>query len=97
MKILAALLSIATGLTLMLWWAGAGASWFVLDKVEKVTIVKDSFGDLTEKREWIEKFVPGLLDFAGPGAGACFALALVLGFLARKDLFDAPEIGGHSH
>lgn len=98
MKVTAALLAIAAGLDLLVWWAGAGASWFIQDKVLRVTQVKDSFGDWTTKEEFVPKFVPGLLDFAGPGAGALFAVALVLLWLSRKDILDAPDAGvGASH
>ncbi|MBM4344787.1 MAG: hypothetical protein FJ100_15580 [Deltaproteobacteria bacterium] len=93
MKVTAALLAIAGALDLLVWWAGAGASWFIQDKVLRVTQVKDSFGDWTTKEEFVPKFVPGLLDFAGPGAGALLFVALVLLWLSRKEIFDAPEIG----
>ncbi|MSQ84040.1 MAG: hypothetical protein EXR77_14345 [Myxococcales bacterium] len=93
MKVLAALLAIAAALDLLVWWAAAGASWFIQDKVLKVSVVKDSFGDWTTKEEFVPKFVPGLLDFAAPGAGGLFFVALVLVWLSRKEIFGAAEFG----
>ena len=88
MKILLALLSVAGALTVMLWWGAAGASWFTLDKVLKTTVVKDDFGDMVTKEVWVDKFVPGLLDFAAPGFSVLMFVALVLLYLSRKQLFN---------
>lgn len=86
MKITVALLAIAGALDLVVWWAATGAHWFGLDKIPVITSKRDDFGDLTTTTEWVEKFVPGLFDFAGPGASVLMAIAVGLLWLSRKDL-----------
>jgi hypothetical protein len=86
MKITAALLSIATALTMMAWWAAAGASWFTLQKVLVSKTIVDDFGDKVTQQEWVPRFVPGLLDLCGPAAGGLLLLAAVLLWLSRADL-----------
>lgn len=84
--ILTSLLAIAGSLTTMLWWAGSGAAWFTLQKVLTTQTIVDEFGDSVAKEIWIDKFVPGLLDLAGPIAGALLVVAALGLWLARKDL-----------
>ncbi len=94
MKITAALLAIAAALNLVIWWAAAGASLFTQTQVMKTVVSKDDFGDMVAKNVWIDRFVPGLLDLSAPTAAGLIFVALVLGYLSRKDLFDV-ETGAH--
>ena len=86
MKITVALLAVAGALDLLVWWAASGMNWFTLDKVAVTSQIKDDFGDLVTKTEWVEHFVPGLLDFAGPGAAGLGFVALTLLWISRRDL-----------
>lgn len=86
MKITVALLALAGALDLLVWWAVCGLNWFTLDKVAVTTQITDDFGDVVTKTEWVERFVPGLLDFAGPGAAGLGFVALTLLWLSRRDL-----------
>ena len=88
MKILAALLSAAGALTLVVWWAISGASWFTLQKVLTHQTVVDDFGDAVTKEVWVDQFVPGLFDLAGPGASGLVVAAVILLWLSRKDLVN---------
>lgn len=88
MKITAALLAIAAALNLLVWWLAAGANWFTKTAVMKTIVTKDDFGDMVSKDVWVDRFVPGLLDMAAPGAGGLLFVALVLMYLSRKELFD---------
>lgn len=90
MKITVALLALAGALDLLVWWAVSGWHWFTLDKVAVVTQVKDDFGDIVSKTEWVERFVPGLLDFAGPGAAGLGFAAVTLLWMSRRDLSYSP-------
>jgi hypothetical protein len=84
--ILTSLLAIAGSLATLLWWAASGAAWFTLQKVLTTQTVVDEFGDKVDKEIWIDKFVPGLLDLAGPIAGALLVVAAIGFWFSRKDL-----------
>ncbi len=84
--ILTSLLAVAGALTTLLWWAASGAAWFTLQKVLTTQTVVDEFGDSVAKEVWVDKFVPGLLDLAGPIAGALLVVAAIGFWLSRKSL-----------
>jgi len=93
MKFTAALFAVAGALATLVWWAAAGASLLTLNQTLKTVTSKDEFGELVTKDVWVAGFVPGLVDLAAPVAGGLIGVALVLGYLSRKDIFDAPELG----
>ena len=75
-----ALAAIAVGYWLI---AGEG-SMFTKTQVEVKIKEDDGFGEMRERSEWKEAFVPGLLDAVLPVAGGLNAAAIVLLLLDRR-------------
>lgn len=66
------------------YWAVSGMSLWTQTQVEVKVKEDDGFGEMRERSEWKDQFVPGGLDFALPLAGGLTAVAVVLVFLDRR-------------
>ena len=66
------------------YWAMDGKHMANQFKTLKVTQVEDDFGEMEEKKEWIEEFHLGLMDGALPGSIGFVVLGAGLLFLDKR-------------
>ena len=66
------------------YWYSQGAHPWTATEVLVETEVKDEFGDMTKKEEFVKQFVPGGIDFALPICGFLTVGAAALLFVDKK-------------